>query len=221
MAESGLTQRDEAEHEHISAALDLERIDTNLYRSKSLWVPVRARGVFGGQVISQAVVAATKSVDSKYALHVSPSTCFWGFPSLFAHGLATESHYMSVPTGSAEVSHCLLRHLYSATFFLVHLQPFLSSTMWSVYVKAVLTLPALSKLFKTVRLSSFFCALSNARSPGSLVINGKCLQTFHRQMNASWRKSASYGQRTSQDNTRSTNPFCWRSLLLVSISLHS
>jgi hypothetical protein len=99
MADSGLTQRDEVEHEHISAALELERIDTNLYRSKSLWVPVRARGVFGGQVISQAVVAASKSVDSKYALHVSISTSL-------LHSLlmawATNSRYTSVPTISRD-----------------------------------------------------------------------------------------------------------------------
>ncbi len=60
-----------AEHELISTSLDLEQLDTNLFRSKSLWVPVRARGVFGGQVISQAIVAATNCVDPEYRLHVS------------------------------------------------------------------------------------------------------------------------------------------------------
>jgi acyl-CoA thioesterase II len=69
MAGTGEIEHDQAEHEHISTALELERIDTNLFRSKSLWLPVRARGVFGGQVISQAVVSATNSVDAAYSLH--------------------------------------------------------------------------------------------------------------------------------------------------------
>jgi DNA-repair protein complementing XP-A cells len=61
----------EAEHELISTSLEVEQLDTTLFRSKSLWTPARARGVFGGQVISQALVSATKSVDPSYALHVS------------------------------------------------------------------------------------------------------------------------------------------------------
>ncbi|TFK57475.1 Thioesterase/thiol ester dehydrase-isomerase [Heliocybe sulcata] len=59
----------QAEHEQISTSLDVEQIDVNLFRSKSLWLPVRARGVFGGQVISQAVVSATKCVNSAFGLH--------------------------------------------------------------------------------------------------------------------------------------------------------
>ena len=62
---------DQVEHELISTSLDVEQLDTNLFRSKSLWVPVRGRGVFGGQVISQAVVSATNCVDPAYGLHVS------------------------------------------------------------------------------------------------------------------------------------------------------
>jgi acyl-CoA thioesterase II len=59
------------EHELISASLEVEQIDTNLFRSCHLWKPRRARGVFGGQVISQALVAATKCVEDAYLLHVS------------------------------------------------------------------------------------------------------------------------------------------------------
>jgi len=60
----------ELEARHISAALEVERLDTNLYRSKSqLWLPRRSRGVFGGQVISQALVSATNCVDPQYSLH--------------------------------------------------------------------------------------------------------------------------------------------------------
>ncbi|KAF5375155.1 hypothetical protein D9758_000473 [Tetrapyrgos nigripes] len=59
----------QAEHAQISTALEVERLEVNLFRSKSLWVPTRARGVFGGQVISQALVSATNCVDSAFGLH--------------------------------------------------------------------------------------------------------------------------------------------------------
>lgn len=39
---------DQAEHEQISTSLEVEQIEVNLFRSKSLWLPMRARGVFGG-----------------------------------------------------------------------------------------------------------------------------------------------------------------------------
>jgi acyl-CoA thioesterase len=64
-------EQTQEEHERISTSLEVEQLDTYLFRSCYLWVPRRARGVFGGQVISQAVVAATKCVDEKYMLHVS------------------------------------------------------------------------------------------------------------------------------------------------------
>ncbi|KAG7450251.1 uncharacterized protein BT62DRAFT_978490 [Guyanagaster necrorhizus] len=67
----GITRQtcDESEHEQISTALEVERLEVNLFRSKSLWMPTRARGVFGGQVISQALVSATNCVNPAYGLH--------------------------------------------------------------------------------------------------------------------------------------------------------
>lgn len=76
-----------AEHELISTALEIEKLENNLFRSRSLWKPARGRGVFGGyvvnayvvfansssrsrQVISQALVAATNCVDPAFGLHV-------------------------------------------------------------------------------------------------------------------------------------------------------
>ncbi|KAI0815299.1 thioesterase-like superfamily-domain-containing protein [Irpex lacteus] len=55
----------------VTDAIEVEKLDNNLYRSlaKNLWVPARARGVFGGQVISQALVSATNTVDSAFHLH--------------------------------------------------------------------------------------------------------------------------------------------------------
>ncbi|KAF9582210.1 Acyl-CoA thioesterase 8 [Lunasporangiospora selenospora] len=49
--------------------LDLEEIDKDLYRSKKLWVPLGARGVFGGNVVGQALVAATNTVSSHFSVH--------------------------------------------------------------------------------------------------------------------------------------------------------
>jgi acyl-CoA thioesterase 8 len=63
--------REQSEPLDISSALDVEQLDTNVFRSRSLYLPYRARGVFGGQVISQGLVAATRSVKPEFALHVS------------------------------------------------------------------------------------------------------------------------------------------------------
>ncbi|EJF66472.1 DNA repair protein [Dichomitus squalens LYAD-421 SS1] len=60
---------DSPEHEHISEALEVEQLDVNLFRSRTLYLPFRSRGVFGGQVISQSLVAATSCVDPSYSLH--------------------------------------------------------------------------------------------------------------------------------------------------------
>jgi len=61
------------EHALISTSLEVEKLDTFLFRSAvgALRRPftAAARGVFGGQVVGQAVIAATRSVDAKYALH--------------------------------------------------------------------------------------------------------------------------------------------------------
>ncbi|KAG0308335.1 Acyl-CoA thioesterase 8 [Dissophora globulifera] len=49
--------------------LDLEEIDKDLFRSKKLWLPMGARGVFGGNVVGQALVAATNTVPSRFTVH--------------------------------------------------------------------------------------------------------------------------------------------------------
>ncbi|KAF8334333.1 thioesterase-like superfamily-domain-containing protein [Cantharellus anzutake] len=65
------------EHQLITASLELEKLDENLFRSptKSLWVPARGRGVFGGQVISQALLAASKTVRDD--LHCHSLHCYF------------------------------------------------------------------------------------------------------------------------------------------------
>jgi len=69
----------EVEHTLISASVDLEQLDENLFRShsRSLWVPYSARGVFGGLVISQALLAATKSVPEDQGLHAHSLHCYF------------------------------------------------------------------------------------------------------------------------------------------------
>lgn len=53
----------------IGDALEVEEIDLDMYRSKTLWKPARARGVFGGQVIAQAVAASARTVREGMLLH--------------------------------------------------------------------------------------------------------------------------------------------------------
>merc|ERR1712018_641625 len=51
--------------------LKLEEIDTNLYRANSsnLWRPVGMRGVFGGQIIGQALAATGRTVPRNMNTH--------------------------------------------------------------------------------------------------------------------------------------------------------
>lgn len=51
----------------MKRAIDVQRIDTNLYMSKELWLPYGARGVFGGQVSSP--------VCKLYGIDVSIDCC--------------------------------------------------------------------------------------------------------------------------------------------------
>ncbi|KAJ3215287.1 Acyl-CoA thioesterase 8 [Dinochytrium kinnereticum] len=55
----------------IERALHLEEIDENLYRSTAaqLWRPLRARGVFGGQIIGLSLAAATRTVPEQFLVH--------------------------------------------------------------------------------------------------------------------------------------------------------
>lgn len=53
----------------LEKALTLERVGEDEFRSKSLWKPVFARGVFGGQMIGQALVACKSTVSRDYPIH--------------------------------------------------------------------------------------------------------------------------------------------------------
>jgi len=61
--------RDE-ERGDIGRALELERLDTDLYRSVKFWKPSAvSRAVFGGQIIGQSLVAAHRTVDPSLRVH--------------------------------------------------------------------------------------------------------------------------------------------------------
>jgi hypothetical protein len=64
----------QAEPSDISFALDVVQLEPDLYQSRNLSLPFEARGVFGGQVISQALVAATGCVKPEFTLHVRGSS---------------------------------------------------------------------------------------------------------------------------------------------------
>jgi acyl-CoA thioesterase 8 len=49
--------------------IDLEMLDVDLFRSKSLWRPQGARAVFGGQVVGQALAASTQCIKDNKELH--------------------------------------------------------------------------------------------------------------------------------------------------------
>lgn len=44
-------------------------LDVDLYKSKNLWRPTGARGVFGGQVVGQSLMAASRTVSPEYTTH--------------------------------------------------------------------------------------------------------------------------------------------------------
>jgi len=53
----------------MERVLDLEEIDTDFYRAPAvnLWKPLGARGVFGGQVLGQALAACSKTVGKEFS----------------------------------------------------------------------------------------------------------------------------------------------------------
>lgn len=58
--------------EHIADALAVEPVgmgDDDTFRSRTLWLPSQARGVFGGQVLAQALAAAGRTVSDELSLH--------------------------------------------------------------------------------------------------------------------------------------------------------
>ncbi|KAI8988837.1 thioesterase-like superfamily-domain-containing protein [Pilobolus umbonatus] len=65
------TERSDAEDFGIrmTNAVEVQEIDINLYMSKELWLPVGARGAFGGQIVAQALSAAFHTLDEEFKIH--------------------------------------------------------------------------------------------------------------------------------------------------------
>lgn len=55
------------DHKPIASFLELEQLDTHSFLRDSLWRPQQERGVFGGQLIGQALLAATRSVSVEFS----------------------------------------------------------------------------------------------------------------------------------------------------------
>ncbi|CEG66841.1 Acyl-CoA thioesterase 8 [Rhizopus azygosporus] len=53
----------------MANAVEVQEIDSNLYMSKELWLPAGARGVFGGQIVAQALRAAFNTVAEEFDIH--------------------------------------------------------------------------------------------------------------------------------------------------------
>ncbi|KAI2659495.1 Acyl-coenzyme A thioesterase 8 [Labeo rohita] len=52
----------------VTSVLNLEKLDTDLYRGTHHWVP-RTKRLFGGQIVGQALVAAANSVSEHFYAH--------------------------------------------------------------------------------------------------------------------------------------------------------
>ncbi|KAI8072737.1 HotDog domain-containing protein [Gongronella butleri] len=48
---------------------DVQKIDADLYMSRSLWIPTGNRGVFGGAIVAQALRAAWNTVEDRFHIH--------------------------------------------------------------------------------------------------------------------------------------------------------
>lgn len=54
---------------NIESALELKQISNDMFISRTLWLPLGARGVFGGQIIGQSLVAASSTVHPDFHVH--------------------------------------------------------------------------------------------------------------------------------------------------------
>ncbi|KAJ3378565.1 Acyl-CoA thioesterase 8 [Entophlyctis sp. JEL0112] len=59
------------EHHELLKALHLNPVEDDLFTcaASQLWLPIKARGVFGGQIIGLALTAATKTVKPEFLVH--------------------------------------------------------------------------------------------------------------------------------------------------------
>lgn len=66
--------------EKLINAIDVQYLDTDIYMSKELWLPVGSRGAFGGQIVGQALHAGWNTVSDELFVHVRERTaCLFVF----------------------------------------------------------------------------------------------------------------------------------------------
>ncbi|KAI8065597.1 HotDog domain-containing protein [Gongronella butleri] len=53
----------------IANAVDVQEFDKHIFMSKELWLPLGARGAFGGQIVAQALHAAFNTVGKTFHCH--------------------------------------------------------------------------------------------------------------------------------------------------------
>lgn len=62
--------------ERVADAIALEQVSENTFLSKSLWTPYGHPSAYGGQLMAQAVHAASLFADPGFVLHVRIPSCF-------------------------------------------------------------------------------------------------------------------------------------------------
>ncbi|GHJ87695.1 hypothetical protein NliqN6_4097 [Naganishia liquefaciens] len=72
----------ELQRESIEESLGLEEIDPLTYRSTRLWIPINARGGFGGQVLGLSLRAAIKTLDDSKPWTLHSQHCYFLLPAL-------------------------------------------------------------------------------------------------------------------------------------------
>ncbi|XP_038068614.1 acyl-coenzyme A thioesterase 8-like isoform X2 [Patiria miniata] len=72
---SEMSDKDLEPSKLTSAVLDLERIEKNLYRSSEHWTEFQSKQLYGGLVVCQGMVAASKTVRPE--LHINSLHCYF------------------------------------------------------------------------------------------------------------------------------------------------
>lgn len=206
--------RNEAEPSDISSALDVEQLDLNLYRSRNLSLNFDARGVFGGQVISQALVAATNCVKPEFTLHVCVPL---PFKRMHASSLIIIMHRnrtvstRTYCTSRNNTPQCCSNdtRIRSAISSLARLLPPHCSTTSTEYVTADHTRRAPSVPSRADVTSSSCSVPSRNRSSGSHRVTGRCHKPLIRmnvipRSNTSdaWQRIQKLQRRAGRDSSR-------------------
>ncbi|PVU95443.1 hypothetical protein BB559_002736 [Furculomyces boomerangus] len=62
----------------VTEAIGIDKINSHIFRSKELLIMHGSKGVYGGQIVGQALLAASQTIDPKY--HVNSLHSYFTFP---------------------------------------------------------------------------------------------------------------------------------------------